>query len=490
MRARAIPYKWLVAAAFVCGLFMDIMDSTITNVALPVLGRQFHADTGTIEWVVTGYLLSLAIWVPASGWIGDRFGTKKTFAFALFMFTLSSALCGAAWNIESLIAFRILQGVGGGMLTPVGAAMLFRAFPPNERAAASAVLAVPTFIAPASGPILGGWLVDSVSWRWIFYVNLPIGLLGLLFTLLFLREEKEPTAGSFDVIGFLTSGAGLALILYGLSRGPEDGWSAPHVVGTLVAGVALFVVLVVWELHVDEPMLALRLFGDRMFRNSNLFMFASVGSMLGVLFLLPLFLQELRGLSALESGLTTFPQALGMMALVPLTSRLYPRIGPRRMMLAGIIGVTITTGLFLFVDLQTNLWWIRAIMFLRGTTLAWSMVPMQAATFSTITPQDTGRASALMNTNQRVASSVGVAVLATVLIQRTTMHLSHAAPNAAARAHAAVLAYHDAFFAGVLICLIGVAFAFLIHDEDAAASMQRGDAREREEVFAEPALLG
>src|SRR5579875_994653 len=208
MRLATLPYKWLVAAAFVTGLFMDLMDSTIVNVALPRLGQQFHAGNTTLEWVVTGYLLSLAVWIPASGWIGDRFGTKKTFLFALAMFTVCSALCGLAQSMEQLIVFRILQGVGGGMMTPVGTAMLFRAFPPNERARAATILMVPTITAPALGPVLGGWLVTDVTWRAIFFVNLPIGVLGFLFALAFLREHREPAAGRLDLLGFLLSGGG------------------------------------------------------------------------------------------------------------------------------------------------------------------------------------------------------------------------------------------------------------------------------------------
>src|SRR5437763_4534049 len=243
------PYKYLVAAAFLFGLFMDLMDLTIVNVALPTLGRQFKADRGALEWVVTGYLLSLAIWIPASGWLGDRFGTKKVFLFALAMFVIGSALCGLAQSAGQLIAFRILQGVGGGMLTPVGTAMLFRAFPPQERARAALILTIPTVIAPALGPIVGGWLVDDVSWRWIFYVNVPIGIIGFLFSLAFLQEHTEPEAGRFDTWGFLLSGAGLALVLYALSRGPEDGWRSGNVLGTLIPGVAAFVALAVVELR-------------------------------------------------------------------------------------------------------------------------------------------------------------------------------------------------------------------------------------------------
>jgi len=481
-----LEYKWLVATAFVVGIFMDIMDSTITNVALPTLGRTFHAGNTTLEWVVTGYLLSLAVWVPASGWIGDRFGTKRTFMFALAMFTLASGLCGLSWNIGSLIGFRLLQGVGGGMMTPVGMAMLFRAFPPNERAQASAVTIIPTFIAPTFGPILGGWLVTDVNWRWIFYLNLPMGIFGLIFTAIYIREHREPGAGGFDVWGFVCSGAGLALILYALSQGPIPaiGWRSPRVLGPGFAGVALFGALVVIELRSRQPMLAFRLFRDRMFRNANLFSFMVMGAMMGALFLLPLYLQQLRGFTALDSGLTTFPQALGMIVVVQISSRIYHRVGPRRLMLAGVGGSTVTTALFLLVGLHTDLWWIRGIMLLRGMTMGMAMVPMQAAMFSTIKPQDTGRASAITSTNRQVAGSIGVALLATVLAERTVSHLAGAATSAA-QAQGRLLAFHDAFFFAVVLSAVGVAFAFLIHDEDAAASMRRPAAPRPERAPAE-----
>jgi EmrB/QacA subfamily drug resistance transporter len=448
-------YKWLVAVAFVAGLFMDLMDATIVNVALPTLGRDFEASTDTLEWVVTGYLISLAIWIPASGWISDRFGSKRTFAFALVVFTAGSALCGLAWSASSIIAFRMLQGVGGGMMTPVGTAMLFRAFPPAERARASAVVTVPTAIAPALGPVLGGWLVDNASWRWIFYVNVPVGLATLAFALLFLREHKEPAAGRFDVWGFLCSGGGLALVLYALSQAPADGWTSTPVVVSGLLGIVLFGLLVVLELCRPDPMLHLRLFSDRMFRFASLSMFMVYAVLLGVLFLLPLFLQELRGLSALESGLTTFPQALGMLLMVPVTSQLYRRVGPRRMLTIALAGITVTSALFLLVDLGTNLWWIRAIMFLRGVSMSFAIVASQAAAFASIRSEETGRASSLFNTNRQIAASIGVAALATVLDERSS-----------------VAAFHDAFAASIVFGLLGIAFALRIHDEDAAASLR------------------
>jgi len=480
MRLHGIPYKYIVATAFVFGLFMDLMDLTIVNVALPTLGKRFNASGSGLEWVVTGYLLSLAIWIPASGWIGDRFGTKKTFLFALAMFTVSSALCGVSWNIGSLIAFRILQGVGGGMMTPVGTAMLFRAFPPQERARASLILTIPTVIAPALGPILGGILVDDVSWRWIFYVNVPIGIAAFAFSLLYLREHTEESTGAFDVWGFVLSGAGLALILYALSRGPENGWTSAGVAGTGLLGIVCFVLLVIVELRLAKPMLDLRLFADRMFRNANIVFFAASASLIGVLFLLPLFLQSLRSFSAIDTGLILFPQAIGVIIFAQLSGRLYPTVGPRRLLAVALSLFAVSSGLFLFVDLQTNVWWIAAIMFVRGIAMAFTFIPLQAATYATIRSQATGRASSLFNTNRQVSSSFGVALLATVLFERTNGHVSDAT-QAAARlaqrpdiAHARLLGYHDAFLVAFVIGIVGVAFAFLIRDEDAHATMRQG----------------
>ncbi len=471
MNSRQIPYKWLVATAFVAGIFMDIMDTTIVNVALPTIGRDFSADVSTLEWVVTGYLLSLAIWIPASGWIGDRFGTKRTFMFALAMFTAGSALCGLAWSIQSLVAFRVLQGVGGGMMTPVGTTMLFRAFSQQERASAAAIITIPTAIAPALGPVLGGWLVDNASWHWIFYVNVPVGIAAFVFTLLLLREHKEPAAGAFDLWGFICSGAGLALVLLALSEGPNSGWTSAGVVISGVGGIVLIGLLVVIELRQRSPLLHLRLLGDRMFRLANLTMFMVFAALLGVLFLLPLLLQQLLGLSAFESGLATFPQALGLLIMAQIASRLYPRVGPRRMLAVGLVGVTVTSALFLFVDLSTSIWWIRAIMFLRGLSTGLAFEASQASMFSTTTPEETGRASSLFNTNRQVAASVGVAVLATILGQETNGTLTATLETPAVQ-QAQLLAFHLAFAASILFGLLGIIFALRIHDEDAASSME------------------
>lgn len=466
-----LDYKWIVAIAFILGIFMDILDTTIVNVALPAIAEDFGVNDSSIQWIVTGYLLSLAVWIPVSGWLGDTFGTKRVFIFALSAFTIGSVLCATAWNLEALIFFRVVQGIGGGMMTPVGSAMLFRAFPPNERAAASAVMVVPIAIAPATGPVLGGILVDQLSWHWIFLINIPIGIIGVIFCALMLRNEKQAAPGGFDKAGFILSATGLPILLYGISEGPTKGWGSTIVLGSIAIGVILLSLLVIVELRIPEPMLSLRLFGDRMFRNANLANFMQSAGLIGVLFLLPLLLQQLRGISATQSGLATFPQAIGVIAMSQVSTRLYPKVGPRRMMFVGGLGIAVLTAAFLLIDLETSLWWIRALMFTRGLFFSLSLVPIQAATYSTIKPADQGRASSLFQTNRQVASSVGVAILATVLAQQMTAHTSGATSPEQFQA-GALSAYHDAFAIAVVLAILASFFSLLIHDEDAKASME------------------
>src|SRR5947209_19522136 len=259
-----------VSIVFVAAMFMSIMDGTIVNVALPSLGRQLGIPSTSIDAVVVAYLVSLAIVIPASGWLGDRWGTKRIFLLALVLFTAASALCGLAANFALLVLFRFLQGAAGGALAPVGTAMLYRTFPPAQRVRVSSILIIPTVIAPASGPVLGGLLVDQLSWRWVFFVNVPIGIAACLFGLAFLHEHREPTAGRFDLPGFLLAGFGLALALYALSEGPTRGWSSPTILGSALAGLLLLGVFVVVELRRREPLLDLRLLSNRLFCITNL----------------------------------------------------------------------------------------------------------------------------------------------------------------------------------------------------------------------------
>jgi EmrB/QacA subfamily drug resistance transporter len=460
--------KISVSVVYVAAMFMSIMDVTIVNVALPAIGRQFHESTAALDSVAVGYLVSLAVFIPAAGWLGDRFGSKRILLLSVAIFTGASVLCGLADSLSQLVLFRVLQGVGGGMMTPVGMAMLFRAFPPAERVRASSILVVPTALAPALGPVLGGLLVTEFSWRWVFFVNLPFGIVAILFGLIFLESHREPDPGAFDLPGFLLAGIGFALLMFGVSEGPNRGWGTPVILGSIIVGAMLLAAMVWVELRTAQPILKLRLFGNRLFRSTSLVLMVGMAAFLGVLFVAPLFFQIALGLSALQSGLNTFPEAIGVMVGAQLASRLfYPRFGPRRLVVCGLVGVAVVMTLMTQIGFATDLWWMRVLMFAMGLTMSQVFVSCQAAAFATISLPDTGSASSIFNSGRQLGSAMGVAVLATVLAaEGTTRQVAgHTVPNLAA--------YHAAFLTAAGIALVAGAIALTIKDADAASTMVR-----------------
>lgn len=452
--------KVAVAVVYVAVLFVTILDTTIVHVALPTLSEEFGVGIDSIEWVVTAYLLSLAVFIPASGWIGDRFGMKRTLLVAIVTFTIASGLCGVAQDVHQLIAFRVLQGVGGGLLTPVGLAMLFRAFPPEQRADAARILIIPTAVAPALGPVLGGTLIDLASWRLVFLVNVPLGIAVIGYGWRYLRESRQDDPGRFDVPGFLLAGVGFATLVFALSEGPREGWTAPLTVGAGVIAVVALAALVVVEARTPQPMLSIRLFGDRLFRATNVVSAFGAAAFLGVLFLMPLLLQQVRGASAFHSGLTTFPEALGVLSCSQLVARLYPRFGPRVLMVAGMAMMAGWLVVLSRVGLETSEWTIRLLMYLLGTSYSFLIIPTQAASFATISSADTGRASALYNTQRQVAQALGVALLATVL----ATSLPSAGPTGLA-------AFQKALLVAALLAAIAALTALAVPTADARETM-------------------
>ena len=458
--------KIAVSVVFVAAMFMSIMDATIVNVALPTIGRDFGVAPTAVDGIAISFLVSLAVFIPASGWLGDRFGARKVLLSAIAVFTIASVLCGLAWNLPTLVLFRILQGVGGGMLAPVGMAMLFRVFPPRERIRASAILTVPTALAPALGPVIGGLLVTSLSWRWVFFVNLPIGLAALIFGLLCLEPVTESDPGRFDLPGFLLSGLGLGLVMYGASEGPNLGWDSPVILGCLGAGAVLLAAMVVVELRVPAPMVGLRLLANRLFRSTSTVMVLASVAFLGTLYAVSLYFQDARGLDALGAGLSVFPEALGVMAGSQLASRvLYPRIGPRRHLTLGLVGTGLSIGLLALLGPDTSLWWARLLLFSMGLFMAQVFVPCQTAAFATISREATGRASTLFNTFRQLGGAIGVAVLTTAIVLAGPTHL------VAGHSTANLDAYRIAFLVAAAFCLLGVGAALSIRDTDAAETI-------------------
>jgi EmrB/QacA subfamily drug resistance transporter len=461
-----ISQKVAVSVVFVAAMFISIMDVTIVNVALPTIGREFSVSPTAVDGISIAFLVSLAVFIPASGWLGDRFGGKRVLLTAIAVFTIASVLCGLASSLGELVAFRILQGAGGGMLAPVGMAMLLRAFPPEERIRASAILTVPTAFAPALGPVLGGLLVTDLSWRWVFYVNVPIGAAAIAFGALFLRPVTESRPGRFDVPGFLLSGLGLGLLMYGVSEGPDLGWGSAAVLGTVCAGLVLLAAMVVVELRTAEPIVALRLFGNRLFRSANGVMIPASIAFLGTLFVISLYYQDGRGLSALQSGLSTFPEAVGVMIGAQLSSRvLYPLLGPRRHIAIGLVGTSASIGLLALLTAQSSLWWARLLMFALGLAMAQVFVPTQAAAFATISPAATGRASTMFNAFRQLGGATGVALLTTVIVLAGETH------RVAGHEVANLAAYRITFLVAAAVCLVGLTSALSIRDADAAATI-------------------
>jgi EmrB/QacA subfamily drug resistance transporter len=474
--------KVAVSVVFVAAMFMSIMDVTIVNVALPTIGRDFSVSPTAVDSISIAFLVSLAVFIPASGWLGDRFGGKRVLLIAIAVFTIASALCGLASSLGELVAFRILQGAGGGMLAPVGMAMLFRAFPPAERIRASAILTGPTTLAPALGPVLGGLLVTDFSWRWVFYVNVPIGAVALAFGAVFLAQTAESQPGRFDLAGFLLSGVGLGLLMYGVSEGPDLGWGSATVLACIPAGLVLLVAMVVVELRTSEPIVALRLLGNRLFRSANGVMILGSVAFLGTLFAISLYFQDGRGLSPLQSGLSTFPEAIGVMIGAQLASRvLYPRLGPRRHIAIGLTGVGVSIGLLSLLGPGSSLWWARLLMFTLGLAMGQVFVPTQAAAFATITPAATGRASTMFNTVRQLGGAMGVALLTTVIVLIGAVHRvgGHEVPN--------LTSYRISFLVAAAISLAAVASALSIRDADAAATIPARRSRRQHEPVAAPA---
>jgi MFS family permease len=317
---------------------------------------------------------------------------------------------------------------------------------------------VPTLIAPALGPVIGGLLVDGLSWRWIFYLNLPVGVAALVFGALFLPRGSEHPAGPFDLPGFLLAGTGFPLFMYALSTGATSGWGATSVLATGVAGVMLLALFVLVELRAAAPMLRLRIYANRLFRATNLQLTFAGAGFVGTLFLVPLFLQTGLGFSAVHSGLSTFPEALGGMTGVQLTSRLYKRVGPRRLMIAGMCGTIVTIGGMAFAGPGNAAWLIPVLMFFTGGSFGFAMSPSQAAGLATVSAAETGHASTLLNTLRQAGGAAGVALLGTVL-------------GATGASSADLTGYRLAFLAAAGLMLFGAGFSSLVSDADAAPTM-------------------
>lgn len=448
-------YKWRVLFSVIFGTFMSILDNTVVNVALATLQKDFGASISHTQGVVTYYALSLGIVIPVAGFLADRFGIKRVYVLSLVAFTTASALCGLAPSLNTLILFRILQGLGGGALLPLGTAMLFTAFPPHERGLALSVFGIPSLVAPALGPTLGGFLVEYVDWRFIFYINLPIGIAGALMASRNLRERKSATRAAFDLPGFILSAVGFGALLYGLSNAATDGWTSMTVLGSLGFGVVALVAFAVVELRTPHPLLNVRFYQKPIYLLASAVGWVSVVALFGATFLLPLYFQTLRGRTAFQTGLLLLPQAVAAVISIQISGRMYDRIGPRYVVTAGLIGLVLTTWGFTQITETTSYVVICAQMAIRGFALACVMQPTQAAALSVIERDVLTRASSLLSVMRSVFQSLGVAILGTVLQLRGT-------PTSGFRGVYTIAGYRDAYNVALGAAIVGVVLAVFL----------------------------
>jgi EmrB/QacA subfamily drug resistance transporter len=406
----------IVAGVVVLGAMMTILDTTVVNVAINTLAGKFHTTLPTIQWVATGYTLALAAVIPLSGWIADRFGTKRLYMTSIALFVIGSSLSGLAWSSTSIIVFRVLQGLGGGMVMPAGMTILTRAAGPNRIGRVMSIMGVPMLLGPILGPILGGWLVADVSWRWIFFINVPIGIIALISSFRVLPRDVAAHEQRLDLIGFLLLSPGLALMIYGLAEtNSAGGFGSPKVLIPLIVGLALIGTFVWHALRTRDPLIDLRLFKNHTFSTSSITLVLVAISVFGSFLLLPLYFQAVRGESALVSGVLLAPQGFGAMLAMPIAGQLADRTGAGRIVPFGLIAVMLAVLGLTQVGAHTSYVLISVDLFVFGIGMGLTMMPVFTGAMQSIRGPAVARASTTLNILQQTGASIGTAVLSVLL---------------------------------------------------------------------------
>ncbi|HOT44195.1 MAG TPA: DHA2 family efflux MFS transporter permease subunit [Spirochaetota bacterium] len=426
-------YRWIVMGIVMIGTMMATLDSSIVNVSIPAIMADFGANVDDIEWVLTGYMIAFATLMPLTAWIRDHIGYKHLYMGSLLVFTLGSVLCGAAWNLESLIGARIIQAFGGGAITPTGMAMISEVFPPEERGKAIGIWGVGVILGPTFGPTLGGYLTKTFGWRSIFLVNLPIGIIALIVASAFLVKDKphESSHRPFDLWGFIFLTAFLVSFLLGLSKGEKEGWTSAYILTCAAISAVSLVLFLVAEGATDHGIIDLKLFRLPVFSICSLVVLVRSIALFGGVFLMPLFLQQQMGFDEMQSGLIMMPGALMIMFFMPIAGRVGDRVGAMLPSVFGIVLLGWSMFMYRNMDVTMSVFQFIKPTLVRGVGMAFLMAPIMAAALNSVPRNKAGMASSMLNIIMQVAGSIGIALLATVLSNRIHFHLG--AVGAAAR---------------------------------------------------------
>lgn len=419
-------YKWFVLANVMVGTFMVVLDSTIVNVSLPKIMSSFGVGLSTIQWVITAYMLSMAAMLPTSGWLADKFGYKRVYFWGLFTFTIGSLFCGLSNDENMLILSRVIQGMGAGMVQPLGMAIITREFPARQRGLALGFWSIAAAASVSFGPLIGGYLVDNFSWHLIFDVNIPVGIIGLIFTIIIQREFISPNIRKFDYVGFISVIIFLPVLLYALSEGNAQtnsaGWTAPYVLACFAISAIALAVFITQELTTEHPLIDLRLLSDHNFGISNLLMLIFTIGMFGSTFLLPLYLQNSLGYTALQSGAVFLPVGLIQGSIAPISGILSDKVNPKLPIFAGIGLLVVSFLLNSNLSFLTENSYIMTSLYLRGFGMGLVFTPLTTLGLLTIPRDKMAQASGISNTVRQIGGSLGVALLSTVLTARVNFH--------------------------------------------------------------------
>jgi EmrB/QacA subfamily drug resistance transporter len=474
---RIDAYVWRISAVVIVGSIMSILDTTIVNVALDTLGRELHSTIANIQWVVTGYMLALAAVIPVTGWAARRFGAKPVYILSLVLFVAGSALCGLATSATELIVFRVLQGIGGGMILPVGQLMMAEAAGPQRMGRVMSIVAVPAMLAPILGPTLGGLILDNTTWQWIFYVNLPIGLIAVVAAVRVLPTVARQRTESLDFLGLALMATGLPLITYGLAEiGSTGGFTSVKVIVPILLGLVLVGAFVLHALHVPKPLLNVRLYRKPTFSSASVAMFCVGAALFGGMILLPLYWQTVRHEDVVVTGLLTAPQGLGAALVMPLAGKLTDRFGGGPLALFGVIVCAVATIPFALIGARTSIVWLSIVMLVRGVGIGFSFMPAMSAAFAALDRSELSDATPQLNVLQRVGGSIGTAALAVVL-QRALVG-AHSLSDAAS-------AYGTAFWAAAALSALAIVPCVVLMRAEAAARRAKADASASDETMAE-----
>jgi DHA2 family multidrug resistance protein len=427
---------WLIATSVMLATFMEVLDTSVANVALPHIAGNLSATPEESTWVLTSYLISNAIILPATNWLGSLFGRKRFLIVCIAIFTVSSALCGAASTLGMLLVARVLQGAGGGALQPIAQAVLLESFPAERRGSAMAVYGMGIVVAPIIGPTLGGWITDNYSWRWIFYINIPVGLLAMLMAKTFIEDPpyiRLQRPGRIDYIGFGLMAVGLATLQLVLDKGQEDDWfSSPFIVRSILIAVVALIAFVIWELRTKDPIVNLRVLSNRNFAVGTA-LIATVGiALYGTTALLPLFLQTLLNYPALQSGLAVSPRGIGAIVSMVLVGRLIGKVDGRYLIVFGSGILAVSTYFLSDINLQITIASITWPQVFSGFALGFVFVPLTVIATGTLSNEQIGNATGIYNLMRNVGGSFGIAAVTTMLARGTQTHqaamVSHLTP--------------------------------------------------------------